>query len=274
MSSTSAIHPFSPGQGISDDLTSSLAELISTPPLPEVMELQQKCCVTYHLSLLPPSVRHADPRITLLESRALIAAAGTTGLRTWEAGLHLGQYLCTHPELVRNKRVLELGTGTGYLAILCAKHLDAQHVIASDGSDDVINHLPDNLFLNGLEGSEKIAPMDLKWGHALVGTEEASWNGGRGVDVVIGADITYDSRVVPALVATLVDVVSVSKQVSIIISVAERNKASYDVFLKACGRRGFKVRDEPFSLSSRREQKGPFYSDATPFHICQLQFGD
>lgn len=238
------------------------------------MELQQKCCVTYHLSLLSPSARHADPHITLLESRALIAAAGTTGLRTWEAGLHLGQYLCTRPELVRNKRVLELGTGTGYLAILCAKHLDAQHVIASDGSDDVINHLPDNLFLNGLEGSDKIAPMDLKWGHALVGTEESRWNGGRGVDVVIGADITYDSRVVPALVATLVDVVSVSKQVSIIISVAERNKASYDVFLKACERRGFKVRDEPFSLASRREQKGPFYSDATPFHICQLRFGD
>ena len=55
--------------------------------------------------------------------RCRIAAAGTMGLRTWEAALHLGQYLCTNPELVRNKRVLELGTWTGYLAILCRPRL-------------------------------------------------------------------------------------------------------------------------------------------------------
>lgn len=251
---------------------SSLAELLSTPLPPEVTDLQQKCCVTYHLSLLPPSSRHPDPHITLLESRALIAAAGTTGLRTWEAGLHLGQYLCVNRDLIRNKRVLELGTGTGYIAILCAKYLEAEHVIASDGSDDVINHLSDNLFLNGLQGTDKISPMELKWGHALVGTEEAAWNGGRPVDIVIGADITYDSRLVPALVATMEELVDVCRGVSIVIAVTERNRKSHDEFLRVCQNRGFAVSDEPFPLPRRQAQNGPFYSDYTPYHICRLGF--
>ncbi|OIW33217.1 hypothetical protein CONLIGDRAFT_695668 [Coniochaeta ligniaria NRRL 30616] len=93
--------------------------------------------------------------------------------------LHLGQYLCANPAITRGRHVLELGAGTGYLPILCAKYLGAEHVVASDGSGDVISNLPDSLFLNGLQGSDMVLLMDLKWGHALVGTGERDWNGGR-----------------------------------------------------------------------------------------------
>ncbi|KAF8899222.1 hypothetical protein BD779DRAFT_1659128 [Infundibulicybe gibba] len=56
---------------------------------------------------------------TLFESRTTIES-GTTGLRTWRAGFLLAQYLILRPELVQGKRVLELGSGAGFLGITVA----------------------------------------------------------------------------------------------------------------------------------------------------------
>ncbi|KAK5651704.1 hypothetical protein OQA88_11770 [Cercophora sp. LCS_1] len=257
--------------GISDNLTTSLAHLLSLPLLPEAAAAQQKCYVTYHLSLLEKDGA-PDPHITLLESRSLIAASGTTGLRTWEAALHLGQYLCVNPDLVKHQNVLELGAGTGYLGILCAKYLEAESVIVSDGSDEVINNLPESFYLNDLQGTDKVTPMDLKWGHALVGTEDAVWNRGRQVNTVLGADITYDASVIPALVATLEELVALFPKVRVVIAATERNEATFRSFLDVCAKRGFAVTTADFAVPSRKEQTGPFYNDQSPIHICELRY--
>lgn len=263
--------------GISDGLMTALSSLMSMPLPSQADAAQQKCYVKYHLSLLQPGagggdLALADPHVTLLESRTLISAAGTTGLRTWEASLHLGQYLCANPPLVRGKRVLELGAGTGYLAVLCAKYLGAEHITASDGSEDVINHLPDALFLNGLQGSDRVSPMELRWGHALVGTEEEVWNGGRAVDVILGADITYDARSHPALVATLEELVSLFPGVVVIIAATERGRTTFESFVTTCESSGFLVSREVFPVLPRKEQNGPFYDSRMPIHICKLTY--
>jgi predicted nicotinamide N-methyase len=248
----------------------ALAKLLSVPLPSELIAAQQKCYVTYHLSLLGPDPTGEVPRITLLESRFTLSAAGTTGLRTWEASLPFGQYLCANPEIVRGRRVLELGAGTGYLSILCAKYLGAEHVVASDGSDDVINHMPDNLFLNGLQGSDKVLPMDLKWGHALVGTEESHWNGGRTVDVVVGADVTYDSRSHAPLAATLQELSDLYPNVEIIIAATERNEKTFDGFLDTCKRVGYEVNQVDYQSPKSEDQMGPFYADWPPVHLCRI----
>lgn len=49
----------------------------------------------------------------------------------WSGGLGLSYYLRAHPELVRDKVVLDLATGSGLVAIVCAK-LGAQRVMAND----------------------------------------------------------------------------------------------------------------------------------------------
>ncbi|KAK4200909.1 putative methyltransferase-domain-containing protein [Triangularia verruculosa] len=253
--------------GISDNLMTTMSELLSVPLPAEVVAAQQKCHVTYYLSLLEEP---RDATVVLLESRSIISGSGTTGLRTWEAALHLGQYLCSNPAFVKGKRLLELGTGTGYVAILCAKHLGSEHIIASDGSEDVVNNLPDNLFINGLQSSDKVSVSELRWGHALLGTEEEEWNGGKKVDVVLGADITYDVSVIPVLVATLQNLVAMSPGVVILIAATERNRATFESFLEVCSKRGFRVTYETFPVPPRMEQRGPFYNDSTPIHICQL----
>ncbi|KAM7194237.1 putative methyltransferase domain containing protein [Rhypophila sp. PSN 637] len=268
--------------GISDSLMETLSSLLATPLPPEISAAQQKSRVTYHLSLLEDDDKDendTEAKITLLESRSLISAAGTTGLRTWEAALHLGQYLCANPSIINGKRIHELGAGTGYLGILCAKYLAAEHVVVSDGSDDVINNLPDSLFLNGLQqgGEEtstnsKITPMQLIWGHALVGTEEDKWNGGRKVDVVLGADITYDASIIPALVGTLEDLVELYPDVKVLIAATERNRETFESFLTVCEKKGFGVDNADYPVPRREDQRGPFYSDAAPIHICLLRY--
>ncbi|KAL2269250.1 hypothetical protein VTJ83DRAFT_4096 [Remersonia thermophila] len=255
--------------GISDNLTLALSSLLSQPLPTETEAAQQREYVVYHLSLLREQLElsRTIPRINLLESRSLIAAAGTTGLRTWEAALHLGQYLCTNRSLVANRRVLELGSGTGYLAVLCAKYLGSSRVIATDGSDEVVNRLSDSFFLNGLQESPAVSATQLQWGHSFVG---ANWTE-EGVDTVLGADITYDVSVISALVATIDDMARQFPGLSVLIAATERNRATFERFLEVCEKRGFKVSHEPFPVPPRSEQNGPFYSDASPIHICKLR---
>ncbi|ETS81186.1 hypothetical protein PFICI_06188 [Pestalotiopsis fici W106-1] len=271
--------------GVSDDLMGRLAESLASPVPSELDAAQQKSYVTYSLSLLKEesaTTTATTPQITLLETRDLISAAGTTGLRTWEAALHLGQYLCEHPSLIQGKGVLELGAGTGYISILCAKYLSPRQVIASDGSDDVVNNLPENFFVNGLQKQQQpedtsteqngplITAMDLKWGHALLGTEEAAWNGGRPIDVVLGADVTYDERVIPSLVSVIEDLFQLYPSVKVIIAATERNRKTYDAFLRVCEQRRFGVHQVDYALPPRASQNGPFYNDQVPIRICEI----
>lgn len=273
-------------QEVSDQIMGRIGHLMSMPQVPEADEAQLKSLVTYTLSLLQPPVQ-----IDILENRLLIAAGGTTGLRTWEAALHLGQFLCTNRNLVAGKRVLELGAGTGYLSILCAKHLGAAHVIASDGSEDVVDTLADNFCVNnipwgyGTSSEGSISPKLLKWGHALVGTEEVEWNAGRTIDLVVGADITYDHKVIPSLVATLSELRDLYPGVEIVIAATQRNMATLDSFQAACLQNRLKAHEVDFStdtISKNVDKSGqhhgplsPFYPSDTPiriFHISSHAF--
>lgn len=132
-----------------------------------------------------------EPTITLLERRNLLAGSRTTGHRTWEAALHLGSYLLTDSgrDLIRGKSVFELGSGTGFLAILCAKHLGAQHVTATDGDEMVVDYLKENLLLNDITDEKLITTGTLWWGDELKGTWVEQDCSSHPYDVVIGADI-------------------------------------------------------------------------------------
>ena len=258
-------------QDILDDLVSRLSTLLTLPLLSEAVSAQQRSYVTYTLSSL--SQDNSPPTITLLEARNLLAAAGTTGFRTWEACLHLGTYLCS-PSCaitVTDQNILELGAGTGYLSILCAKHLHAAHVTVTDGSDTIVADLASNFFLNGLQNNPVIEAKELKWGQALVSGEQTEWNQGRTVDVVLGADVTYDSKGIPALIATLVDLVEMFPAVKILIAATIRNEETFENFLKVCGMNSFAVKEIEFPVMPPKNQEGPFYSDGVPIKLCNVK---
>ena len=152
-------------QEIIDDLMSCFMTVVTSKLPSEAISVRQKCHVQYTLPFPLYSPEEPDA-ITLIESRALISAAGTTGLRTWDAALHLGSYLVSQDgrELVAGKTVLELGAGTGFLSILCTKYLEARYMGATDGDSRVIEDLSTNFLLNGLGTSSLIDARVLKWG--------------------------------------------------------------------------------------------------------------
>lgn len=131
------------------------------------------------------------PEVTLLEARSLLASSGTTGFRTWEAALLLGTYLFSPvgKHIVQNKNIIELGAGTGFLSILCATHLGAKYVLATDGSREVVDDLESNILLNGLEGSEVINAAFLSWGYMLNDEILKGADEDYSYDLVIGADV-------------------------------------------------------------------------------------
>ena len=160
-------------------------------PLPSASAAaQQKSYVTYTAPVHGPNAA----QITLLEAPSLLASSGTTGFRTWEAALYLGAYLSSPrgKHFVTGKSILELGAGTGFLSILCAKHLGAQRMLATDGSQQVIDDLRPNIRLNELEGSELIQTAILQWGHTLIGGVADCREDKRSYDLVLGADVVSD----------------------------------------------------------------------------------
>lgn len=162
-----------------------LGLLLASPPLSELEAAQQKTYVTYTLPFQEPL------SVTILESRGLILAEGTTGMRTWEAALRLGTYCTQNPTLVQGKSILELGAGTGFVSLLCAKCLDAQYTFATDGDVGVVESIQTNMFLNGLEGRPNMDAAVYRWGHSLASTilEREDTGGDRKFDVAFGADV-------------------------------------------------------------------------------------
>lgn len=180
-------------QEISDELTNYLGQLIRQIPT----DLENLCnesvteAINYgYVTYTAPSFSLSAPTLTLCEGRSLLASGGDTGLRTWEAAVLLGTYLYTEGrELVHRKAVLELGAGTGFLSILCAKHLGSSHVMATDGSQKCVKNIDANICLNGLEGDLRgISSAVLQWGHLdedLLHSPDANYQ----YDLILGADV-------------------------------------------------------------------------------------
>lgn len=166
--------------------------LLITPKPTAIQQAQQLSQIKY--TAPTPNTTPARTIITC-ESRGVILAGGTTGNRTWEAALHLGTYLSTESgeSLVRGKRVIELGAGTGFLSLFCAKYLGAS-VVATDREQFLIDNMKTCVDLNSEHTHANANPSSSgkipmyagiwDWGTKLEGEGI-----GDEFDVAIGADL-------------------------------------------------------------------------------------
>lgn len=165
------------------------SELLSQPKTSSLQQAQQLSYIKYTAPKSKTNQRNRT--VVTLESRGLILAAGTTGFRTWEAALHLGTFLST-PEgelLVRGKRVIELGAGTGFLSLFCAKYLNVENVLVTDREPALITNIQDCVGRNELE-EVRLWPAIWEWGSSLEEPPKnqesnESWR----FDVALGADL-------------------------------------------------------------------------------------
>lgn len=164
----------------------SWSTLISRPKIPSLQQAQQLSLVKY---TAPDSTR----TVTTSESRGVILSGGTTGNRTWEAALHLGSFLASDAgeTLVRGKRVVELGAGTGFLGFFCARHLGVESIVVTDREPSLIDNIHACVRHNlGERESIPIHPLVWEWGTPLERSGELDGSEeGLKFDIALGADL-------------------------------------------------------------------------------------
>lgn len=100
----------------------------------------------------------------------------------WASGLALAQWILQNPERVKGKRVMDLGAGSGIVA-LAAKQAGASHVVACDLNPVALQACRANAALNQLE---------LSYSQDLLSEPEP-------YDLLFAADLLYDATNRPLL---------------------------------------------------------------------------
>lgn len=139
-------------------------------------------------------------------------AALGTGLNVWDGSIVLAKYLELHPHLIRGKRTLELGAGTG-VAGIAAGLLGASHITLTDLDYALFNlransqHNFDQLsgsrqqFKEECSGSaESVGGDSLTYSVDLLDwADSGTYLSDEHFDVVLGADIVWLEHLVPLL---------------------------------------------------------------------------
>ena len=247
----------------------------TTKPMSAFKAAQQRSIVSYHL---PSDLASQHPVCVYIEeARNLLAARGTTGLRVWDASLHLAYFLCTEGEsLVQGKTVLELGAGTGLLSILCAGPLRAARVVSTDGDVDVVDSIETNANLNSATlanpaRTNRFQAKVLDWEDTSALSQMFEDDSSEPpLDVVLGADITYAIESLETLVTMLRKLNDKFPKVDIIISTVIRNEDTFTSFVDTSAKAGLQVSNIPFDCPVLDQQRGFFHKLTPPIRIVRL----
>nr|WP_040677769.1 50S ribosomal protein L11 methyltransferase [Rhizobium mesoamericanum] len=110
---------------------------------------------------------------------------------SWAGGTLLARHILNHPDIVRGRRVLDLGAGSGIVGIVVRK-CGASRVLAAEIDTNAIAAISLNAEANGVA-------IEVTSGDVLNGAPPD-------VDVVVAGDVFYDAqlaaRVLPFLVAS------------------------------------------------------------------------
>lgn len=273
--------------------------LLATLPPPKTSLDLSKTLVSY----APPVSYDEDVvPIDILEAKKIIGSGPNTGLRTWEAALRLAHHLHSRPSLIKGRRVLELGAGTGFLSIFCSAFLEPKAVTTTDGHEDVLTSLRENVDRNRYLYSNDSAPtvQKLFWGDdedisrvtdkkveqdrtsQQTATDDKKIHGSIGkkspstasYDIIIGADISYEPEACKTLAETLSILAKANPYTDILISATQRNLQTLSGFLDECQSAacGLRVEVVNFEAPSYDKQTGLFHNIASPIQIFAMWY--
>lgn len=155
--------------------------------------------------------------ITLKESTNFVMN-GTTGLCSWQASIALSDYLLHNSHKIKNKIILELGSGTGLCGLIILKYCNISKIILSDGSLKVIDLLQENLKINFENFNLKhefnnfklfeIKKIEIGIWHLLWQNIVEEYDNDKikeiiTPDIILAADVIYDEEILPILIQTI-----------------------------------------------------------------------
>jgi len=163
--------------------------------------------------------------IPLVETVDIISN-GTTGLSTWPAGVHLCHWLAQQPlTWAEGASVLELGSGAGITGIFAVNVLpQLKEYIFTDCHPLVLSNLRHNVDLSRPAAAVDCQIRQVDW------HDQGHVNSLPPVDIVLGADIVFDTRVIPDLVLVIKSLIKRKNGVAVISSTI-RNDTTYNFFL-------------------------------------------
>lgn len=162
---------------------------------------------------------HNYASVTIREEGSAISK-GTTGLRTWEAGLRLAGHLVSEPSLVTSSgaRTVELGSGAGFVGAVCAK-LQAMsnardaRTFMTDMPGQVITRIRDTLATNGLDSPQScVEVQELDWLEISAERQQSRQRDDLPMlnfldrakpSLVLAADVVYDPDLIEPLVESI-----------------------------------------------------------------------
>lgn len=113
------------------------------------------------------------------------------GFQTWDGGVILTELIDSQRIIIKDKNVLELGSGTGICGLLCGR-MGAKQSILTDYNPIVLETLQKNINLNSLQDHVRCLKLDWNWcidGNYL---EEDPILSDTEFEIIIAADCVYE----------------------------------------------------------------------------------
>jgi len=120
----------------------------------------------------------------------------------WPAAVALALHLETHPDLVCNRRVVELGAGLGIVGLTAALK-GAWHVVLVDREPLALHCAMSSAAVNGIPAEPFLCASPKSGSISATLSDWAAVSDTVNVDIVLGTEILYDPSEIPALAQSL-----------------------------------------------------------------------
>ncbi|RLN87227.1 hypothetical protein BBJ28_00004269 [Nothophytophthora sp. Chile5] len=202
-----------------DSLVAALMEFVLNPKLAQDSLSAEDM---HHLSYTVPV---PDAPSVVVTCR-VASVFNEVGLKLWEAGWMLAEYVLAHDLEFRDKTVLELGAGVGFTGLVLACACRAKRVMLTDYAPNVMQNLRYNVEVNASKFRCPVEVQVLDWD---------TWQSDNDVDnqpdVLLAGDCVYDVDSFPSLMRVLQGFLGSKTQREAIFASTIRNQKTFQAFL-------------------------------------------
>ena len=175
-------------------------------------------------------ISFADTTLIIKEQNnsSHIGEDGGTGLNVWDGAMLLARYIERVPNIVKNKRIIELGSGCGVVGIAAAI-CGCKEVVMTDLSY-ALPLMRENVDINraALNGKDVLV-KECDWFQPPA-VAELLGQGGNKADVLLVADCVWLASLIAPLLQTLKQYADESTEV--FITYQQRGKEAHDLFME------------------------------------------